>query len=38
MDFSYENYYNQMNQTYYSIYNWPQPYHYQLWYHQLTHP
>ena len=36
MDFSYENYYQQMNQVYYTIYNWPQPYHYLTWYQQLA--
>jgi len=36
MDFSYENYYYQMNQAYYTIYNWPQPYQYHQWYQQLS--
>ena len=25
-----------MNQLYYNICNWPQPYHYQNWYEQLA--
>ena len=36
MDFSYEDYCRQMNQTYLSVLNWPQPYHYQTWYQTLT--
>ena len=35
MEFSYENYYQQMNQMYINVYNWPQPYYYQGWYEQL---
>jgi hypothetical protein len=35
MDFSYEQYKHQMNQIYISALNWPQPYHYQIWYQTL---
>lgn len=36
LDFSYEQYYTDMNQLYHSVYNWPQPYNYQQWFDTLT--
>jgi hypothetical protein len=36
MELSYQEYCNEMNKVYFSVYNWPQPYHYQQWFEGLT--
>lgn len=35
MNYTYESYVAQMNRVYFTIYHWPTPYNYKIWFDQL---